>query len=127
MQTHVLLSIKPEYAESIFDGTKRYEFRRKLFSDRSVQKIIVYVTAPVSMVLGEFEIEDIMELEPESLWDETKEFSGIAKPLFDTYFVGKETGFAIKIGKTQQYDIPLDLKAHFNVKQAPQSFVYIRQ
>ncbi len=79
------------------------------------------------MVVGEFEIEDIMELEPEALWHETKEFSGIAKPLFDQYFTGKETGFAIKIGKTQEYETPLELEAHFNVKAAPQSFVYVRQ
>ena len=79
------------------------------------------------MVIGEFEIEEIMELETEILWDKTKEFSGIQKERFDSYFSGKETGFAIKIGKTHEYEIPLELNAHFNVKRAPQSFVYVQQ
>ena len=51
MQTNVLLSIKPEFAEKIFQGVKRYEFRKALFKNREVEKIIVYASAPVSKVI----------------------------------------------------------------------------
>jgi predicted transcriptional regulator len=125
MQTSVLLSIKPQFAERIFNGSKRFEFRRKVFRDRSVTKIVVYATAPVSRVIGEFEIEDILELEPEHLWEKTKEHSGIPKAYFDTYFCGRVTGYAIKIGKTRKYETPLELEAAFNVKRPPQSFIYV--
>ncbi len=125
MQTSVLLSIKPNFAEKIFGGSKRFEFRRRVFSNRNVKKIVVYVSAPVSKVIGEFEIEDIIEMEIDCLWDETKEYSGIPKAYFDTYFSGRDTGFAIKIGKTHRYEIPLELEEDFNVKYAPQSFIYI--
>ncbi len=125
MPTSVLLSIKPQFAEQIFDGSKRYEFRRKVFRSPSVKKIVVYVTAPVSSVVGEFEIEEVIELDLEELWNHTKKYSGIPKYYFDTYFDGLDTGYAIKIGKTQKYDIPLALELNFNVKRAPQSFVYL--
>jgi predicted transcriptional regulator len=125
MQTSVLLSIKPKFAEKIFDGEKRFEFRRRVFANKNVKKIVVYVSAPISKVVGEFEIEDIIELEIENLWDHTKEHSGIAKDYFDSYFDGLETGFAIKIGKTCKYDAPLKLDEDFNVKHAPQSFIYL--
>jgi predicted transcriptional regulator len=125
MQTSVLLSIKPEFVTRIFEGTKQFEFRRRLFANRDIKTIVVYATAPVSKVIGEFEIEDILELEIDELWEKTKEYSGIQKEYFEAYFVGLETGYAIKIGETYKYEFPLELKADFNVKNAPQSFVYV--
>lgn len=125
MQTNVILSIKPQFAEKIFSGSKKFEFRRKLFNNRNVKKVVVYVTAPVSKVIGEFEIEDILELIPESLWAQTKDYSGIPKAFFDEYFDGRDIGYAIKIGKTHRYEYPLELETDFNVKYAPQSFVYV--
>jgi predicted transcriptional regulator len=125
MQTSVLLSIKPKFAEKIFGGSKRFEFRRRVFANRDIKKIVVYVSAPISKVIGEFEIDAIIELEIDSLWDETKEYSGIPRDYFDAYFSGLDTGFAIKIGKTHKYEIPLELEQDFNVKHAPQSFIYL--
>lgn len=125
MPTCVLLSIKPEFAELIFMGSKQFEFRRRVFKNRNVRKIVVYASSPVSKVIGEFDIEDILEREIDQLWEETKEYSGIQKEYFEAYFSGKETGYAIKIGKTREYQSPLELEAHFNVKRAPQSFVYV--
>jgi predicted transcriptional regulator len=125
MPTSVLLPIKPEYAERIFNGSKQFEFRRRIFRNPSVQKVVVYVTAPVSRVVGEFEIEGILELEIERLWEETKEESGIPQDRFETYFCGRQIGYAIKIGRTRTYKTPLELRASFNLKRAPQSFVYV--
>jgi len=56
----VLLSIKPEFADKIFDGTKKYEFRRRIFKKEGVKKVIVYVTSPVQKIIGEFLIESII-------------------------------------------------------------------
>ncbi|RJP50905.1 MAG: ASCH domain-containing protein [Anaerolineaceae bacterium] len=125
MQTSVLLSIKPEFAEKIFQGIKKYEFRKAVFKNRNIQKVIVYASAPVSKVIGEFEIEDILEHETELLWTKTKRYSGIPKDYFDSYFRGREVGYAIKIRKSKLYKAPLDLSRHFNVKYPPQSFMYI--
>lgn len=125
MQTKVLLSIKPEFAERIFQGIKRYEFRKALFKNRNVDKIIVYASAPVSKVIGEFEIDDILEYEVEELWELTKRYSGIPKEYFDMYFNGREIGYAIKIRNSKLYEEPLDLQRHFEVKTPPQSFMYI--
>jgi predicted transcriptional regulator len=125
MPTRVMLSIKPEFAHRIFNGTKQYEFRRRVFRNPSVRKIVVYATAPVGRVIGEFEIDDILELELDCLWERTKDNSGIPKRFFDAYFTGKEKGYAIKIGKTCIYDTPLDLQSNFDVKRPPQSFVYL--
>lgn len=125
MQTSILLSIKPQFVESIFAGSKQFEFRRRIFKNRNVKRIVIYATAPVSKVVGEFEIEDIIETKIPELWQQTKKYSGIQKKFFDSYFGGLETGYAIKIGKVQIYDEPLELQSNFNVKHPPQFFVYL--
>lgn len=125
MQTSVLLSIKPEFVNRIFDGSKHFEFRRKIFKNRSVTRIVVYATAPVSKVVGEFEIDGIIETEIPKLWKQTKKNSGIQKKFFDAYFSGLDTGYAIRIGKVKKYDEPLELMSNYNIKHPPQFFVYL--
>lgn len=56
----VLLSIKPEFAFKIFDGTKHFEFRKVIFKNPNVNIVVVYASSPVQQVIGEFEIETIL-------------------------------------------------------------------
>ena len=52
----VLLSIKPEFAYKIFDGTKKYEFRKQIFKDSSVKKVIVSIlNSPIPFCSGDDE------------------------------------------------------------------------
>ncbi len=46
----VVLSIKPEFANKIFNGTKKYEFRRAIFKNEKVKFIIVYASLPIRKV-----------------------------------------------------------------------------
>jgi predicted transcriptional regulator len=120
----VLLSIKPEYAEKILLGQKKYEFRRTIFKLPTVTKIVIYASSPVQKVIGEFEIEHVLSLKLGELWKETMHASGIEKAFYDSYFSGKKIGHAIKIKKAKRYSNYLDLE-DLNVKQAPQSFIYL--
>ncbi len=122
----VLLSIKPEFAEMIFNGTKKYEFRRSIFKKRNVETVIVYASSPVQRVIGEFEIDTILYDDLENLWKETKEFSGISKDYFFEYFNNKKQGYAIKIKRTKRYEKDLSIKDDFNTIP-PQSFLYLKE
>jgi predicted transcriptional regulator len=121
----VLLAIKPEFAEKIFDGTKKFEFRKTIFKDKSIRNIIVYASSPVKRVIGEFEIDHIISLDKEKLWRKTSKSAGISKSFFDTYFDRQDMAHAIKIKTTIKYKTPLSLDADFNIKTPPQSFIYI--
>ena len=125
MPIHVLLSIKPEFVEKIFDGTKCYEFRKVMFKESQVSKIVIYASQPVQKVVGEFEIDEVLSLHPENLWEHTKDSSGIEREYFDEYFEDKSVGHAIKIKAAKKYDQPLDLFESFNVSRPPQSFQYV--
>jgi len=120
----VLLSIKPEFAEKIFSGEKKFEFRRAIFKDKSVKKVLVYASAPVQKVIGEFEIEEIVCQDIETLWKTTQEFAGISYDFFSSYFEGRKEGFAIKITNLHRFKNAQCLKKDYNLLP-PQSFVYV--
>ena len=122
----VLLSIKPQFAEKIFDGTKKFEFRKSIFKNNTIKSIVVYASSPVQMVIGEFEIEDILMENPMTLWEITSNYSGISKEYFDQYFTVRDTAYAIKINKTKRYKKPLNLKSDFGINFPPQSFMYLK-
>src|SRR5687767_7961737 len=111
----VILSIKPEFAEKIFNGSKKFEFRRAIFKNKSVKKIIVYASSPVKKVIGEFEVDNILNHDLNTLWSLTKEYSGISSDYFYQYFDNKKTGFAIKIKNTKRYKYPKCLRQDFNL------------
>ncbi len=119
----ILLSIKPEYANRIFAGTKKYEFRKRI-AKQKVDKIIVYSSCPKQKVVGEVGVVETLSLPPAALWESTKEYAGISKSKFDAYFAGCDRAYAYKIGKISKYSNPKELNA-FGIKYPPQSFVYI--
>lgn len=120
----VLLSIKPEFAERIFDGTKRFEFRRRIYKNKKVKSIIVYASAPISKVIGEFDIETVHFDDLKSLWNSTYKFAGISKEFYLQYFNGKESGYAIEVKEVRKYGEPLGIRETFGIAP-PQSFAYV--
>lgn len=122
----VILSIKPEFANKIFSGKKKFEFRRSIFKNRGITKIIVYASSPVSKLIGEFEVGKIIHSDLESLWDLTKEHSGITEKYYYDYFLGKENGFALEVLKTKTYSEYLCIKETYGI-HPPQSFAYVKK
>ena len=123
-----LLSIKPEFVEEIIEGRKKFEYRKKLFKRSDISSIVVYATKPYGKVVGEFEIETILEENIDKLWSDTKHLSGISEEFFYEYFKDRDSGFAIQIKKFKEYKKHLELSEFDStIKPAPQSFCYIRR
>lgn len=120
----VLLSIKPEFAFKIFEGEKKYEFRRVIFKNPDIRTIIVYASSPVQRVIGEFDIEEIISSHPAEVWRLTKKYSGISESYFYSYFESREMAHAIKIGKIKKYKKPKKLSETYGV-MPPQSYLYL--
>jgi predicted transcriptional regulator len=121
----VLLSIKPKYANKIFSGEKKFEFRKKAFRNIEVHTVVVYSTMPVGRIIGEFTIKKIHQDSPKSIWNKTKLFSGIDKKFFNEYYDGKELAVAIEVDKISLYKEPIDPKEKYENFTAPQSFMYL--
>lgn len=135
----ILLSIKPEYAEKILEGTKKFEYRR-IIPKQNVDKIIIYESAPVSKVVGEVEVLGIYQGSAPNpakcIWYETtndktyqnpkaEELAGILfKDLEKYYGVKYGPAYAYDLGEVTKYSKLKDL-SEFGIKTAPQNFVYL--
>jgi predicted transcriptional regulator len=121
----IILSIKPKFAKQIFTGKKKYEYRKVIFKDKRVTHVVVYASAPISKVIGEFEIEMVLKEPIDKLWKLTKEYGGVDKEFFYKYFEQRKEGYAIQIKETLLYDTEFDIYEEYGVKP-PQSFLYLK-
>lgn len=121
-----LISIKPEFVKKIFNGEKKFEYRKAVFRNSNMDSVVIYATKPFSKVVGEFKLKRILCDNPEKIWENTQEFSGISKEFFDQYFRNKEKAYALEITEVIQYKRPLSLKEFDQkIKTPPQSFQYL--
>ncbi len=119
----ILLSIKPEYVNRIFEGTKKYEYRKHL-ANKKVSKIIIYSTFPEMKVVGEVRVIDTLTMAKTPLWEMTKKDAGICRSKYRKYFKDSKKACAYVLGEAKLYDIPKSLE-EYGVPQAPQSFIYL--
>ena len=93
----ILMSVRPEFAESMMQRRKTVEFRR-MFSTKHVgARVVFYVTHPVRMFLLTATIAGIDHRPKRQLWSEHRERGGISRDSFDYYFAGTENGYAIEL------------------------------
>lgn len=119
----MLLSIKPQYAKVILRGEKKYEFRKNK-PTKKVDRIIFYASSPEKKVVGEAEIDKIIEGTPEEIWKIAKNAAGITKKFFFSYYQGKTNAVAFKLKNVKVFDTPKSL-SEYGINNAPQSFIYI--
>ncbi len=120
----VLLSIKPEHADRILEGKKRFEYRRRVFS-QDVSSVVLYASTPIRKLVGEFQVGEILHDHPENLWKATAGEGGVSSEQFFDYFDGCERGYAIAVEGITKYDTPIDPSDVFIGFRAPQSFSYV--
>ena len=121
---NALFSIKPQYAQKIFEGSKWYEFR-KVCCKQPIGKIYIYETYPICAITGECVVNDVLQESPRVLWNRVSENAGIPEKAYFQYFEGHEKAVAYKLEHIIHYTTPKKLQ-DFNFKTPPQSFYYIR-
>lgn len=120
---NMLISINPEHVENIFNGSKKYEYR-KIRCKQDIDKIIIYSTYPIMKVVGEAKVEEILEDSPDNIWEETKKYSGIDLKFYQKYFKDRSKAIAYKLTNIKKYSDPKELSS-YGIKAAPQSFIYV--
>ncbi len=119
-----LMPINPEYVDEILAGRKKYEYRKIKAKRNNIDKMIIYSTSPIMKAVAEVDIKEILEEDPEKLWEMTKNESGITKDFYNKYYKNKNTAIAYKLGKIRIYDKPKNLY-DIGINYVPQSFVYL--
>lgn len=122
---NVLLSIEPKYAEAVFSGIKKYEFRRTIFKRRDIDRVYLYSNSTVRKIVGSFEVGIILDGTPQEIWKKCHKYGGISEEDFLKYFAGARKAFAIEIKNAQRFSEPIDPYSTFVKFTPPQSFYYL--
>lgn len=122
------MSIRPQYANKIFAGTKTVELRRvKPKTLDGGDLIFVYVSSPVKSLVGAFRVASVVEKPLTPLWRAVRNHAGVTRAEFLSYYEGVDTGIAIFIKDIWLLPEPIHLaQLQKEVKDfyPPQSFRY---
>lgn len=121
----IVISIHPCYVEKIWSGEKIFEYRRQI--PNHIKYMLIYSTAPVKMITSFVEVETILTDSVESIWQKTKNNSGISQQNYFQYFNGCEKANAIKLKNVHKLDTFLPLNFLEGIQNAPQSFIYLKE
>jgi predicted transcriptional regulator len=127
-QRALLLSIRPKYAELIFEGKKTVELRKTRPRAESGDLVLVYVSAPVKSLLGAFQVARVIEAHPRQLWRNVSGKCGVGKSEFNDYFGDAQVGFGIVLRAQWKLESPVSLTQLRNRRarfQPPQVYHYL--
>ena len=88
LDSGMLLSIRPQYADRLFQGTKLVEIRRKFTKKWLGQRASLYASRPVSALVGEATMSAISSASPADIWAQYGSAIGCEKSEFDLYTQG---------------------------------------
>ena len=125
----LLLSLKPCYADLVFDGIKKAELRRRITPFMENRYVFIYASSPVRKLRGGFRVECVWSGTPEEVWIKVSKLAGVEKQDFDDYYAGHTFAYALKITDVWEYEYPADLNTlrnRFSDFVVPQSWRYIK-
>lgn len=112
------------YATEILRGKKKYEFRRSVFTRKTVDRVYIYASTPTKKLVGSFEVGKITNGSPYSIWKHFSKWSGMSAEAFFNYFAGTKSAYAIGIRDLRVFDSPIDPRQYVPLFCPPQSFCY---
>ena len=119
-----LMPIHPRYANAILDGSKGAEFRKRRLAP-DIRRVVIYATAPISRIIGEFTIGATVVGSPQEIWQDHGATGEISEPAFHSYFAGRDTAVAFMVTRAQRYAEPLALADLSPRPAVPQSTIYL--
>lgn len=94
----LLISIKPEFSEKIFNGSKTIELRKSSPSVDKGDLVVIYSTNPEKAIIGVCKIKALIKTTPDNLWYSHSEQLGIDYNRFQEYY--KKSKVAVGLALT---------------------------
>ncbi len=129
-QNILFLSVHPEFADKIFNGSKKVELRR--IRPRLVRNdiVLIYVTSPISALSGAVIVEEVISETPSNLWNIIKLDAGVTWEKFNQYYNGSTIGFAILFKSMYRFPNSIGLQRLRKVLPSfmpPQGYLYLKK
>lgn len=125
----LVLAIHPVHAEKILAGIKTYELRSRFPGVDPGTKVYLYATAPISAVIGGFEVGAIVSDSPAHIWKTLSRSLCVTKSTFDEYASGRAALKAIEVLRPFRLDRPVsrrELQELSETYTPPQSAGFLR-
>lgn len=127
----VLMSISTPHANKIFEGTKKWEFRKAIpktiFENKTI--MVVYSSKGDKAIIGEFRVGQILKCSLDELLVRTGyKNDSKAYEWFSNYYTDKENCTAIEVINPRLYNKKITLEnLRFELKgfRPPQNYMYI--
>lgn len=119
-----MISLKPEYANAILQHKKIYEIRTRIPKLLEDDIIYMYVTAPISKVVGMFQVDCFIIGSPDWLYQMYHKKMCISPNDYASYVGEQKKIKLIKIKNVRKFAFPLELK-EYHIKRPPQWFTKI--
>lgn len=97
MTAPFVFSIQPAFVEAFRQGVKAFEYRTRRPHVEIGEMVLIYETAPRSMIVAEATVEEVVAGLPAAVWAATWSLGGIPRMVFDRYFAGHERAVAIRL------------------------------
>ena len=120
----IVLSIHPRHSQDILELRKTKELRRCIPA-QTVDRVVIYETAPTMLIVGEFTVACIISAPPGELWTSVDPSACVTREEFLEYFGPRPIGHAFEVGTVSRYD--LDPRKVDPFWTPPQSFAYLSQ
>ncbi len=125
----LIISLKPCYADMVFEGQKKVELRRRIASQIRNRDVFIYVSSPVRELRGGFRVGEVWKGSPEEVWNKVADLSTVNRREYDTYFQGQAVAYALEVTNLWEYESPMGLswlRDLFNDFVVPQSWRYVK-
>jgi predicted transcriptional regulator len=97
-----LISIHPDYANAILDGTKTIELRRRVPELVNGSRLWIYATRPTAAVVGVATISDVNRAHPRTIWRKHRDGAGVDHASFMEYFQDTQEAVAILLAAVKR-------------------------
>ena len=125
---YLIMSIKTKYANKIFSGIKRFEYRTKSISENNLNKYcLIYSSEVDRSIIGYVIFDYIIEGNFEYLVKNTNPENPLG---LKKYLAGREKGYALHVKEHKKFDQPIKLELLKSINKKfniPQYYRYIKE
>lgn len=124
----LLISVRPEFAEKILNGTKTIELRKSVPTVDVGDLVVLYSTLPEKAIVGTCLVEGILKTSPAQLWKNHSTRMGIDRRRYDDYFKNSEIAVGIVLNSIVRLNQKLSLdvvRRTIPEFSPPQTFRYL--
>lgn len=128
-ESPLIISLKPNYADLVFQGLKTAELRRRITQNVINRDVFIYVSSPVMMLRGGFRVGQVWQGSPHQIWKTVSQMAAVTRTTFDEYYEGTDVAYALEIIDVWEYAHPKSLnqlRDRLGKFVVPQSYRYAK-